>query len=120
MAIMIGCPSCGKSVTREALYCSHCAYRMADKPAPIAATATAPPRWGRILLAVGGLLVLGIWMLTSASGPRREYLAFDQERQEWHQRCDVYVGKPTISPIAIDCAKDLEAMMAYAKRKGWR
>jgi hypothetical protein len=53
------------------------------------------------------------------SDTRQEHLAFEQHRTEWHQRCDAYVGKPVVSEEAKDCARELSAMMAYKKEKGW-
>ncbi len=49
----------------------------------------------------------------------QRYMAFDHERQVWHAKCDSYVGKPPDSDAAKDCARELAAMMAYAKQQGW-
>lgn len=54
---------------------------------------------------------------------RRDYLAFDAQREDWHRRCDAYVGirEPVASnsAAAADCKQDLDEMTAYAARKGW-
>lgn len=48
-----------------------------------------------------------------------DFDAFDAQREAWHRRCDAYLDKPVVTPQARDCERELNEMMAYAKRKGW-
>ncbi len=71
----------------------------------------------KTLIILGVLAVLfGMYYF---SEDHQQYLAFAVQRDVWHQQCDLYIGKPVTSAEAQDCAKRLEAMTAYAKRKGW-
>ena len=58
------------------------------------------------------LLLAAGWCYAS----RSDFRAFAAQREAWHRRCDVYVGQS--SPQAQACSEELEAMVAYAKRKG--
>lgn len=67
---------------------------------------------------LGGLVILG----ALATAGRGDYRAFDAQREAWHRRCDVYVGKavrPQDREAAEACKRELDALMAYAKQKGW-
>lgn len=68
-----------------------------------------------IALCAGAVLLFGLvqWM-------RADYIAFDAQREAWHRRCDAYLGKPATTPAAQACADELQELMAYAERKGWR
>ena len=46
-------------------------------------------------------------------------LAYERRLEQWHRRCDAYVGKPTTGPLLDGCRRDLDELRAYAKGKGW-
>jgi hypothetical protein len=71
----------------------------------------------QIWVLIGLVLVVLAYFGIQAS--RADYLAFDRQREAWHRRCDAYVGKATSDPRADDCKRELDELMAYAKRKGW-
>lgn len=71
----------------------------------------------RAILIVLGALVLGGVTFYYASDTRQERLEFNDARQRWHQDCDAYVG--THGEDATRCQARLEAMLAYAKQRGW-
>lgn len=106
------CPHCAEEIQDAAIVCKHCGR-------DLTMAATAKTRWGRILLVVGALLVLAVWALSSASGPRSGYLAFSAQREAWHRKCDAYRQTPLSDPVAAACAKELNEMVAYAKQQGW-
>lgn len=72
------------------------------------------------------LLVLTVLVLISfplMKWLRSDYLEFDQDRKAWHRRCDDYVGKvvaPADLATAESCKRELEQLMEYAERNGWR
>jgi hypothetical protein len=70
---------------------------------------------GRTLWIVVGLVLLFVVFYVS----RSDYRAFDAQREAWHRRCDDYIGKEGSDPRIADCQRELEELMAYAKRKGW-
>lgn len=73
-----------------------------------------------VVIVIGALLVSGATLVYfGGSAGRQERRDYDESRLRWHQECDAYVGKPTTSEDAKDCAKRLEAMMAYANGQGW-
>ena len=59
------------------------------------------------------------------SEDHQQYLVFAANRDAWHQRCDVYIGKRPAQlsedqvPKFKACAEDMAAMIAYGKRQGW-
>jgi hypothetical protein len=71
-----------------------------------------------ILFVLGAGLVA--FLALAYFGPEHQrFLEFDRQRDAWHRRCDLYIGKPAISPEARACKEELDAMTAYATRQGW-
>jgi hypothetical protein len=69
---------------------------------------------------IGILVVLCVCVgLAYFSDDHQRFLAFAQQRDAWHRRCDVYIGKFAASAEGRDCQRELDAMMAYAQRQGW-
>ena len=71
------------------------------------------------------LIVLGIALcgvLLYVLFGRSDYHAFDLRREAWHLRCDRYVDAPALAttPAALDCGRELQELLAYARRKGWQ
>jgi hypothetical protein len=53
---------------------------------------------------------------------RSDFYAFDTQREAWHRRCDAYINAPArgANKIIVDeCQRELQELLAYAKRKGW-
>jgi len=63
------------------------------------------------------LLVAVVVLFTLFYNSRSDFRAFDAQREDWHRRCDAYINAP--GPQAADCKRELNELMAYAKRKGW-
>ena len=72
----------------------------------------------RLLYTLTGLVVL-FMAYCAVQASRAEYLEFDRQREAWHHRCDAYVGTNSTAPAARDCERELQVLIAYAKRKGW-
>jgi hypothetical protein len=72
--------------------------------------------WTTGVATVVGLLVIGRLL--------SDYYAFFTQREAWHRRCDVSVSTTQIdlpdTLRAASCRLELEDLMAYAKRKGFR
>jgi hypothetical protein len=115
---MIGCPSCSRSIPRDAIVCPYCTQKIGETPA-VVPVVSPRPRWGHILLVLAVLGWIAGWLIFSPSGPRGAFLAFDKQRDDWHRRCDIYIGKPVTTPAARECVREMEEMTAYAKRQGW-
>lgn len=70
--------------------------------------------------------LLGIFVVLSGAravgliqGSRSEYLTWRDQRAAWHTRCDAYIGQSTKDPIVAACQRDLNELLASAKRQGW-
>jgi hypothetical protein len=72
-------------------------------------------RIGLVLAAIVGLPVLAFY----CSDDHQRFVRFDEQRDAWHRRCDVYVGKTVDSPAARACAEELAALTTYARKQGW-
>jgi hypothetical protein len=111
------CRFCAEEIQDAAIVCKHCGR---DLVAPASSPAAKrPTRWGRVLLilcALGGVFFALIYF----GEDHQRYLVFSAARDAWHRKCDVYTGKPVTTPAARDCAEELSALMAQAKREGWR
>lgn len=68
---------------------------------------------------LAGLAALGLLYLLLRDP---DYAAFDAQREDWHRRCDAYIGV-TVSvsnrDVIADCKREMDELLAYAKRKGW-
>lgn len=73
---------------------------------------------GRIALIVGAVVAIPIGLVYCGEDHQR-YLAFKEQRDAWHRKCDVYVDQPVTTPAAKACAEELKALTAYAKQQGW-
>lgn len=108
------CPFCAEEIQDAAIACKHCGRDLTAAEPKLMTIPQKKRRWPWIIAAV---LIVGYFVIQSM---RSDYLAFDRQREDWHRRCDVYIGKATSAPAAIACKAELDEMMAYAKRKGWQ
>ena len=111
---MKNCPHCAEEIQDAAIVCKHCGRDLAKPSAPVAEHKRRK-RWPWIL---GGLILLVILIQWS----RADYLEFAAKREDWHRRCDVYLGTHASinDPDKRDaCQREAEEMIAYAKQKGW-
>lgn len=81
----------------------------------------------RTWLIRAGVAIAVILALLWLSPDHQRFRAFSAHRDDWHRRCDAYVGRSNASlgdlesiRIATDCARELQALMAYAQEQGWR
>jgi hypothetical protein len=56
---------------------------------------------------------------TYFSEDHQQFLAFKEQRDAWHRKCDAYIDQPVTSPQAQACQRELNELMAHAKRQGW-
>ena len=71
------------------------------------------------VLIIGGIL-LALFLVIQWL--RSDYLAFSAKRDDWHRRCDAYVGDHATlhDPDRVAaCEREAAELVAYAKRKGW-
>jgi hypothetical protein len=100
--------------------CKHCRRDLPlthARSVPITPWAAAP-RYRRILLVVGAVLMVPIGLLYCGADHQR-FLAFDAQRDAWHRKCDAYLTTPLTNPAAFACNQELNELTAYAKRQGW-
>lgn len=74
----------------------------------------------RRALWIGGGILLAIYLIWGLS--RDDFHAFNRQREDWHRRCDAYMGdRATMNdPVRRkDCEREAAELLAYAKRKGW-
>jgi hypothetical protein len=73
----------------------------------------------KALIGIVVVILVGLAMLYFSDDHQR-FLAFKEQRDAWHRKCDLYVGTTAVaSPEAIACKRELDEMTAYAKRQGW-
>lgn len=113
---MKACPFCAEEIQEAAIVCRHCG-RDLTAGASMTTAAAQPPKKRRWPWIVAAALIVGYFLIQSS---RSDYLAFDRQREDWHRRCDVYIGRAVTAPDAIACKAELDEMTAYAKRKGWQ
>jgi len=114
------CPFCAEEIQFAAIVCKHCRRdlpRIQTRSIQMLPS-TAAPRWGRILLVVGGVLMFSIGLLYCGADHQR-FLEFDAQRNAWHRKCDAYLKTPLTNPAAFACNQELNELTAYAKRQGW-
>ena len=75
----------------------------------------------RIYIGLGLLLGLcTLYPLVQES--RSDYRTWRDKRDAWHHQCDAYIGR-AVPPDQLEdlkaCQRDLDALMAEAKTKGW-
>lgn len=71
------------------------------------------------LVIVLGVLVLAVLAIQYS---RRDYLEFSERREDWHRRCDAYMGSGATGTNRAKtgaCQEELNELLAYATRKGW-
>lgn len=72
----------------------------------------------RLLIIAG--VIIAVFLLIQWS--RADYLEFAARRDDWHKRCDAYVGEqPALTDASrlADCRREAAELVAYAKQKGW-
>jgi hypothetical protein len=103
------CPYCAEEIQDSAIVCKHCHRDLtAVKPTSRAA-------W----MALGMLIFLVLIFVNSQVFKDGDLEAFKAKRAEWHLKCDQYLKTPLTNPKAAECNEELNALMAYAKQRGW-
>ncbi len=79
----------------------------------------------KYVLAGLGIGVVGFLAVSYFGQDHQRYLAWVAQRDAWHRKCDLYVGKTAVELAehfqeATACKTELEAMMAYAATQGWK
>ena len=72
----------------------------------------------KALWILGAVFVL-LWLIQWS---RSDYLEFNARRDDWHRRCDAYLGEhATLNDKgkATACQREAAELLAYARRKGW-
>lgn len=76
-----------------------------------------PVRWGRLIAIIA--IVIAIPSGTIAYRTHQRFVAWDQERQAWIEKCSAYTQTPLSDPTAKACNDELERLTAIAKQEGW-
>jgi RNase P subunit RPR2 len=114
------CPFCAEEIQAAAIVCKHCRRDLVPGAAVVTAPAkTAGPRWGRILLLVGVVVVGGPVTLMYCGADHQRFIQFSAQRDAWHRKCDAYLKTPLTNPAALACNQELNELSAYAKKQGW-
>jgi len=65
------------------------------------------------------VLVIAIPAVTIEYRQHQRFVAFTEDRDAWHRRCDAYRQAPLSDPIASACNVELQRLTDLAAREGW-
>jgi hypothetical protein len=116
------CQFCAEEIQDAAIVCKHCGRDLGQTVVTTNGAQTTAvvvqkrrKKWPWIVLGAIVLFVLVQWS-------RADFLEFSQRREDWHRRCDAYVGAGATmrdADKATDCQREAAELVAYAKQKGW-